>query len=139
MPKIRTSRSKPPPAGYDLIEPTLTSLALQMRAAEQQPDEGLRRNASLYPIIRIHHQRSLYIFDLYYKRKAISKELYDWCCKQGHADVNLIAKWRKAGYEGLCCLQCVQTRDTDFGTTCVCRVPKSSLEEGKVIECVRCG
>jgi bud site selection protein 31 len=110
-----------------------------MRAAEQAPDSGLRRNETLYPITRIHHQRSLYIYELYYKRKAISKELYDWCVKQGHADVNLIGKWRKTGYEGLCCLQCVQTRDTDFGTTCVCRVPRASLEAGKVVECVRCG
>lgn len=27
-----------------------------------------------------------YIYDLYYKREAISKELYDWLLKQEYAD-----------------------------------------------------
>lgn len=59
--------------------------------------------------------------------------------QQGYADANLIAKWKKPGYENLCCLQCIQTRDTNYGTTCICRVPKSGLDEGQVVECVNCG
>lgn len=55
-------------------------------------------------------------------------ELYDYCIKEGYADQNLIAKWKKQGYENLCCLRCIQTRDTNFGTNCICRVPKSKLE-----------
>jgi bud site selection protein 31 len=27
-----------------------------------------------------------YIYDLYYKREAISKELYDWLLKEDYAD-----------------------------------------------------
>lgn len=42
------------------------------------------------------------------------------------------------GYERLCCLRCMQPRDHNFATTCVCRVPKH-LREEKVIECVHCG
>ncbi|KAK9921192.1 hypothetical protein M0R45_029713 [Rubus argutus] len=57
---------------------------------------------------------------------------------QGYADRNLIAKWKKPGYERLCCLRCMQPRDHNFATTCVCRVPKH-LREEKVIECVHCG
>ena len=45
------------------------------------------------------------------------------------ADGNLIAKWKKQGYENLCCLRCIQTRDTNFATNCICRVPKAKLEE----------
>ena len=56
-------------------------------------------------------------------------ELYDYCIKEGFADKNLIAKWKKQGYENLCCLRCIQARDTNFGTNCICRVPKSKLEE----------
>lgn len=41
---------------------------------------------ALWPIMRISHTRSRYIYDLYYKREAISKELYDWLLKQGYAD-----------------------------------------------------
>lgn len=75
-------------------------------------------------------------------------ELYEYCLNEGYADKNLIAKWKKvsshgpyltpascsllflfqSGYENLCCLRCIQPRDTNFGTTCVCRVPKSKLE-----------
>mgnify|MGYP002776898163 CR=1 FL=1 len=44
----------------------------------------------------------------------------------------------QSGYERLCCLCCIQPRDHNYGTTCVCRVPKH-LREEKVIECVHCG
>ena len=55
-------------------------------------------------------------------------ELYEYCLKENIADKNLIAKWKKQGYENLCCLRCIQVRDTNFGTNCICRVPKSKLE-----------
>jgi bud site selection protein 31 len=185
MPKIRRNRTKPPPEGWDEIEPTLKEFEQKMREgephrccalqvtpyvecswywlffqAENKPHEGLRKVEALWPVFRIHHQRSRYIYDLYYKRKVISKELYDFCLKNSYADGNLIAKWRKVrvgslersllyftfahawiqqGYDNLCCLRCIQTRDTNFGTTCICRVPKDKLEEGRVVECVHCG
>jgi bud site selection protein 31 len=79
--------------------------------------------------MRISHTRSRYIYELYYKREAISKELYDWLLKEGYADakcapyypvliqqtdcilwLSLIAKWKKAGYEKLCCVRCIQTK-----------------------------
>lgn len=59
-------------------------------------------------------------------------ELYDYCLKEKIADGNLIAKWKKQGYENLCCLRCIQTRDTNFGTNCICRVPKAKLEEVRI-------
>ena len=45
---------------------------------------------------------SRYIYDLYYEKEAISKQLYDWLLKNGYADANLIAKWKKTGYEKVC-------------------------------------
>uniref|UniRef100_A0A8B9V047 Protein BUD31 homolog n=1 Tax=Anas zonorhyncha TaxID=75864 RepID=A0A8B9V047_9AVES len=108
-------------------------------SSETEPHEGKRKVESLWPIFRIHHQKTRYIFDLFYKRKAISRELYEYCIKEGYADKNLIAKWKKQGYENLCCLRCIQTRDTNFGTNCICRVPKSKLEVGRIIECTHCG
>ena len=107
--------------------------------AETEPHEGKRINESLWPIFKIHHQKSRYIYDMYHRRKIISRELYDYCLKERIADANLIAKWKKSGYENLCCLRCIQTRDTNFGTNCICRVPKAKLEEGKIVECVHCG
>ncbi|XP_057646989.1 protein BUD31 homolog [Chionomys nivalis] len=138
MPKVKRSR-KAPPDGWELIEPTLDELDQKMREAETEPHEGKRKVESLWPIFRIHHQKTRYIFDLFYKQKAISRELYEYCIKEGYADKNLIAKWKKQGYENLCCLRCIQTRDTNFGTNCVCRVPKSKLEVGHIIECTHCG
>ncbi|KJE92008.1 cell cycle control protein cwf14 [Capsaspora owczarzaki ATCC 30864] len=139
MPKIRHNRSKPPPEGWDDIEPVLNDFAQKMREAEAEPHEGKRRVESLWPIFRIHHQRTRYIYDMYYKRKVISKELYEFLLKDNYADANLIAKWKKQGYENLCCLRCVQTKDTNFQANCICRVPRASLEEGKAVECVHCG
>lgn len=75
MPKVKRSR-KPPPEGWELIEPTLEELDQKMREAETESHEGKRRVEALWPIFKIHHQRSRYIFDLFYRRKAISRGIY---------------------------------------------------------------
>ncbi|KAK3032191.1 hypothetical protein RJ639_035903 [Escallonia herrerae] len=137
MPKVKTNRVKYP-EGWELIEPTIRELQAKMREAENDPHDGKRKCETLWPIFKIAHQQSRYIFDLYHRRKEISKELYEFCLDQGYADRNLIAKWKKPGYERLCCLRCMQPRDHNYQTTCVCRVPKH-LREEKVIECVHCG
>lgn len=50
--------------------------------AETEPHEGKRKVESLWPIFKVHHQKSRYIYDLFYRRKAISRgmlfqDLYD--------------------------------------------------------------
>ena len=106
----------------------LEDYAKKMRDAENESHEGKRKAESLWPIMRISHARSRYIYELYYKREAISRELYDWLLKEGYADAkyvsvcnrttclitifySLVAKWKKSGYEKLCCLRCIQTRE----------------------------
>ena len=97
------------------------------------------------------------MYELYYEKEAISKQLYEWLLKNGYADAILIAKWKKTGYEKvcffhssfgwgwkligekLCCLRCVQTKETNFNSTCICRVPKAQMKEDQAVECVSCG
>eukprot|EP00124_Ichthyophonus_hoferi_P003874 Ihof_evm4s371 gene=Ihof_evmTU4s371 len=95
MPKVRRGRQKPPPEGWELIESTLMEIQQKMREAEADTHDGKRKVEAGWPIFRLHHQRSRYIYELYYKRKAISKELYDYCIKEKYADAALIAKWKK--------------------------------------------
>lgn len=64
----------------------LEDYAKKMRDAENESHEGKRKAESLWPIMRISHARSKYIYELYYKREAISRELYDWLLKEGYAD-----------------------------------------------------
>ncbi|GFQ06114.1 protein bud31 homolog 2 [Phtheirospermum japonicum] len=104
MPKVKTNRVNYP-EGWELIEPTLRDLQAKMREAENDPHDNKRKCEALWPIFKIAHQRSRYVFDLYHRRKEISKELYEFCLDQGYADRNLIAKWKKPGYERLCCLR----------------------------------
>ncbi|RPB05873.1 G10 protein [Choiromyces venosus 120613-1] len=140
MPPIRTSRNrKPPPEGFDDIEDTLLEFANKMKDAENAPHEGKRKNESTWAIFQIAHQRSRYIYDLYYDKEAISKDLYTWLLKHGYADANLIAKWKKQGYEKLCCLRCIQAKENNFNATCICRVPKARLGKEQAVECVSCG
>jgi bud site selection protein 31 len=47
---------------------------------------------------------SRYIYELFYKKKEISRELYEYCLTEKWADPALIAKWKKSGFERLCCL-----------------------------------
>ena len=64
----------------------LDEYAKKMRDAENESHEGKRKAESLWPVMRIAHTRSRYIYELYYKREAISRELYDWLLKEGYAD-----------------------------------------------------
>ena len=72
MGPVRRSK-KPSPDGWEMIEPTIDDLNKKMREAETDPHEGKRKVEAEWPIFRIHHKRSRYIYDLYYKRKVISK------------------------------------------------------------------
>lgn len=138
MPRVRTKRTRFP-AGWSIIEATLDELEERMKECVADDNDGQRKNEALWPIFRIHHQRSRYIYEMFYKRKEITRELYEFCLREGYADANLIAKWKRSGYERLCCLRCVQPKDHNFGTVCICRVPKAKLDEGKVVECTHCG
>ena len=126
------------PNGWEKIEPELLELEQQMRDAEKEPNEGKRKPESIWPILRIHHQISRYVYEMF-KKREINKELLNYCIDNKIVDGKLIAKWKKPGYEKLCCLLCIQKKNHNFGTTCICRVPKEQLEQGKIIECIHCG
>uniref|UniRef100_A0AAZ3NTU3 Protein BUD31 homolog n=1 Tax=Oncorhynchus tshawytscha TaxID=74940 RepID=A0AAZ3NTU3_ONCTS len=127
MPKVKRSR-KPPPDGWELIEPTLDELDQKMREAETEPHEGKRKVESLLPIFRLHHQRSRYIFDLFYKRKAISRgRCYCYIRGRGSAENLTLASGLTSRSLSLAvCLVCL----------CLCLSP--SLQ-GRIIECTHCG
>ncbi|KAK9425835.1 putative Cell cycle control protein cwf14 [Seiridium cardinale] len=142
MPPVRThnSRQRKPPAGFDDIRDNLEVFNIKMKDAQNTPTANIPKHQAQWPVFQIHHQRSRYVYELYYEKEAISKELYEWLLKNGHADAKLIAKWKKQGYEKLCCLRCVQTKETNFNSTCVCRVPKAQMKDDtQEIQCVSCG
>lgn len=142
MARIKTRRPKAPPEGYDKLAPTLTKLLTKLAEAQSASLTKEDKHSSLWPIIQINHQISRYVYTMYYKRKLISKELYDYLLTQKFVDADLIAKWKKAGYENLCCVRCIVTNETNHGNTCICRVPKSTLirnAQEERIECITCG
>jgi hypothetical protein len=51
VPKIKTSRTKPPPEGYEEIAPILEDYARKMRDAENESHEGKRRVESTWGIV----------------------------------------------------------------------------------------
>ncbi|KAI3337173.1 cell cycle control protein cwf14 [Xylariaceae sp. AK1471] len=141
MPAIRShaARGKKPPAGFDDIRDDLEVFGIKMKDAQNTPTNNVPKHQAQWPIFQIAHQRSRYVYELYYEKEAISKQLYDWLLKNGYADPILIAKWKKQGYEKLCCLRCMQTKETNFQSTCICRVPKAQLKEEQDVQCVNCG
>ena len=145
----RRPGSIPPPAGWEIIEHTLGEIERNMREgiavmvtflAEIEPHETKRIAEASWPIFRLHHLRSRYIYEMYYCQKAISEELYKYCLREKIADAALIAKWKKQGYERLCCLRCIQPADMNYGTTCICRVPRSKIDSSThPFQCQLCG
>lgn len=70
MPKART-KNNPPPDGWELIESTLNDFDHRMRDAEMESDQGKRKVETVWPIFRIHHQRSRYIYEMYSIRHEV--------------------------------------------------------------------
>eukprot|EP00933_Yihiella_yeosuensis_P009569 TRINITY_DN11554_c0_g1_i1.p1 TRINITY_DN11554_c0_g1~~TRINITY_DN11554_c0_g1_i1.p1 ORF type:complete len:265 (-),score=84.27 TRINITY_DN11554_c0_g1_i1:146-940(-) len=139
MPRIRTLNTKKAPEGFDDVMPQLEEFAVQMRDAVNEPHEGKRRNEATWKITKIHWERSRYIYELYYKKKAISRELYDWLLLEKHGDAALIAKWKKPGFEYLCSLMAIDKRNSNFGTTAICRVPLHLRKPGPAQPAVSTG
>ncbi|KAG0657556.1 Component of the SF3b subcomplex of the U2 snRNP [Maudiozyma exigua] len=149
MPRIVTRRTKKAPEGFSKIEPTLQDFEVRLKDIQDTKESKVssKGNENLWKIMQVHHERSRYIYTLFYKRKLISRDLYQWLLREKYADKQLIAKWRKKGYEKLCCLRCIQTGESNNGTTCICRVPHAQLEhdaanKGTKItfkQCVHCG
>mmetsp|Transcript_50748 Transcript_50748/g.127901 ORF Transcript_50748/g.127901 Transcript_50748/m.127901 type:complete len:262 (-) Transcript_50748:90-875(-) len=139
MPRIRTLNTKKAPEGWEDVEPQLEEFHQQMRDAVNEPHEGKRRNEATWKITRIHHERSRYVYELFYKKKAISRELYDWLLREKYADAALIAKWKKPGYEYLCSLAAIDKRNSNFGTTSICRVPLHLRKPGATLPSVSTG
>ena len=100
MPAIRSaSKRKAPPEGFSDIEEDLLIFSNQMKDAQNAPTHNIPKHQAQWPVFQISHRRSRYVYELYYEKEAISKQLYDWLLKNGYADAMLIAKWKKQGYE----------------------------------------
>ena len=122
----RRLKGKRPPAGWDLIEESIEDFEQQMKDAVAEEHEGKRKNELTWRIHRVHWEKNRFIFDLRYRKKVMSEELYNYLCREKVADQALISKWRKPGYENLCSLLAIQKGDTNFGTASICRVPMAS-------------
>lgn len=130
----RFVRKGKPPAGFDYIAPTLNMLENELRDKVAEGHEGKRKTESLWPIHQINWQRSRYVYDMYYKYKKISREVYEYCVRNKLIDAGLVAKWKKPGYERLCSTYVINTKNYKFGTVSICRVPKQSLGADTVVE-----
>lgn len=129
MAKIKTKRTKALPEGFDKIKGQLDDFANQLKEVEAQKiTKTSNKNQNVWDVLRINNQQSRYVYDLYYKKKLISPDLYNWLLREKYADALLIAKWKKQGYEKLCCLRCLEK-------SCICRVPKNEEK----VRCVNCG
>lgn len=137
MPKA--PRTKKPPGGYDKVEPTLTKLLAKLKDAQKQSLKAETKTTSLWPIFKLNHQISRYVYLMHYERKLISKELYGYLLRQEYVNADLIAKWKKQGYENLCCVRCIIVSEKNHGTTCICRVPKDKLGDRDNDGCITCG
>ena len=126
-----TRLSKKAPEGWDIILDTMEMFENRMKDAVNESHEGKRKHESKWPIHRINYERSRYVYEMHYTKKEISRELLDFCIREKVIDGNLLAKWKKPGYEFLCSVAAINKGSTNFGTTSVCRVPLR-LRSGKI-------
>lgn len=116
-------RQKKIPKGFELIEAQLEQFEDEMREVMNDTMEDKMRNELTWKVHKLHWKKNRFIFNLYYKEKSISKELFDFLVREKVVDANLISKWRKPGYENLCSLAVISKTNTNFRTAGVCRVP----------------
>lgn len=141
-------RNDPPPEDYFKVETVLNEMLTRLYKAQtsgvgrSSVGGQLTRERSGWEIIQINHQITRYIYDMFYKRKMISRELYDWLCLQKYCNLDLIAKWKRKGYEKLCCVNCILIEDKSRDNTCFCRVPRKNYankNQETDLQCVVCG
>ncbi|EPY29607.1 bud site selection protein 31, partial [Strigomonas culicis] len=60
----------------------------------------------LWKIAKINYDRTRFVFDAYARKKAITKEVFDYCVEMQFIDGGLARRWRLPGYEKLCCTAC---------------------------------
>lgn len=72
---MRRLKGRTPPEGWDQLEATVEDYERQMRDAVAEDHEGKRRNETTWRIHRLHFEKNRFIYDLMYKRKALSREL----------------------------------------------------------------
>jgi bud site selection protein 31 len=116
-------KRKPPPSGFDTVEPVLEALENELRDKVKETNLKQRKIESMWPVHQINWQKSRYIYDLYYTHQRIDKQVYQYCLDQKLVDAALIAKWKKPGYERLCSTYVINPSNYKFGTTSICRVP----------------
>ena len=135
--KIHRKRA---PKGLELVEDALDAFDEKMKEAVEASHEGMRRNETVWPVIKYHWLRNRYLYESYYKKKRISRELYEFLLRNKVGDGALIAKWKKRGYEYLCSLMAIDKSSSNFGTTSICRVPLSKRSrEQQVLPAVNTG
>ena len=134
--QVYSQRSKPP-AGFELIEERLNDFKAKMREAEAETTEYKRKTELLWPILRLTHQRTRYVYQMFLK-KVISQDVLNYCQQLALIDSGLVSYWKRPGYEHLCCLQCAQ-KTSQFGGACICRVPANQLATMDPFECKACG
>lgn len=122
------------PAGYEYIQPVMDALERELREKMNEPHEGKRTCEALWPVHQITWQRSRYVYDLFHKYQRISRDVYDYCVRMKLVDANLIAKWKKPGYERLCSTFAINSKNYNYGTVSICRVPKHQLSDDQVIQ-----
>lgn len=64
-----------------------------MKDAVNEEHDGKRRAELTWKITRIHWEKNRFVFDLMYKKKVLSRELFDWLTRNKIVDGTLIAKW----------------------------------------------
>ena len=116
-------KKKSPPPGFDYVEPILEALENELRDVVKDTNLNKRKLESMWPVHQINWQKSRYIYDLFYKHKRIDRAVYQYCLDQKLVDADLIAKWKKPGYEKLCSTYVINPANYKFGTVSICRVP----------------
>ncbi|KAF7683205.1 Protein BUD31 like protein [Astathelohania contejeani] len=133
MPRIPLS----PPPGFEELRPFFSEIDRKLSEEVNSTREYKKSSHAYWNIFKLHRKRSRYVYDLY-KSQAISPALFYYCTENKFCDSGLVNKWKKRGYENLCCVRCVQPIESRQGGMCICRVPKHKFK-GESIECDNCG
>lgn len=115
------------PADFYVIEPTLSALEQELKREMSSNVQGNKRGENLWPIHQIDWQRTRYVHDMFYKFKRIDQATYDYCVRNKLINGPLSAKWREPGYEKLCSLHAIDSRNFSFGGVSICRTPRAKL------------
>jgi bud site selection protein 31 len=138
MSRVRRNPSLNPPAEWAEVRDLIVDFTAKLKEAEDVVVDDNWTREQWVAINRANWIRCRCVYIRRYISRTMKEDLFEWILKEGFAERDLIALWRKTGYERVCCVRCASDKSDAEG--CACRRTRTAneLRDAPAPKCREC-